>query len=130
MCIRDRANSGLKRETWIENTGGNPCYIRIKVCIPQAEGVDILELGTLVNDFFLPLDFSENTGRNKTGEYWTKEGEYLYYRKDVYKRQSLISLLKMMERIRCMAVPAVTTRCFGMWIRCRMGTSPLLFSLM
>ena len=74
------ANSVLKRETWIENTGGNPCYIRIKVCIPQAEGVDILELGTLVNDFFLPLDFSENTGRNKTGEYWTKEGEYLYYR--------------------------------------------------
>ena len=38
-----------------------------KVCIPQAEGVDILELGTLVNDFFLPWIFRKIPGGTKQG---------------------------------------------------------------
>ncbi len=74
------ANSVLKRETWIENTGGNPCYIRIKVCIPQAEGVDILELGTLSMISFFPWIFRKipdgtkqgNIGQKRVNTYTTE----------------------------------------------------------
>ncbi len=65
-----------RRKLWVENTGDAPCYVRIRLMLPTAEETEILELGEMVGEEFIPLDFRQKEKR----ECWVRDGEYFYYR--------------------------------------------------
>ncbi len=68
--------TAAKRKLWVENTGNAPCYVRVRLKLPKAEKKEILELGKLMGEEFVALDFREKEGE----PCWVRDGEYFYYR--------------------------------------------------
>lgn len=69
-------HSVVSRRLYAENTGELPCYIRVKLYMPQVDGSSLFELGELSGDVF----FQKDGKATKEKEYWEKIGEYFYYR--------------------------------------------------
>lgn len=57
------------------NCGRAGCRLRVRLCVPQVDGKPVLEAGHSTGGGFVPAGTGEPTG----GEYWTAQGEYLYY---------------------------------------------------
>lgn len=72
----------LRDEPYIRNSGEVPCYLRVKIQIPEQGGVPIFKLGKLAGGSFSELLFSDADIGIITlqDEYWQKEGDYIYYR--------------------------------------------------
>lgn len=65
-----------QRELAVRNTGKAACYLRVKLCIPQAEGKAVFETG-----FFSSGAFRKTgDGVGESDEYWACEGEYICYK--------------------------------------------------
>lgn len=66
---------------YIENTGKEPCYVRVKLIVPEVGGKPIFQVGRLLGEGFMEYDFSGpyagDIREKKT--YWKQKGEYLYY---------------------------------------------------
>ncbi len=68
--------SVVSRRLYVENTGDLPCYVRIKLHIPEMGDASIFELGELSGEDFFPKEGQASAAK----EYWEKKGEYFYYR--------------------------------------------------
>lgn len=57
------------------NRGQSGCRLRVRVCVDRVGGKPVLEAGEQTRGGFRPA----GTGEPQGGEYWTAQGEYLYY---------------------------------------------------
>ncbi|CAB1241187.1 conserved protein of unknown function [Ruminococcaceae bacterium BL-6] len=80
---------GMKqaKDPYLENTGSNPAYVRLRVDIPTAtigrqENTPLFELGYLDKDGNFQTNIETLTGAvDGTTVKWVKDGEYYYLRK-------------------------------------------------
>lgn len=80
---------GMKqaKDPYLENTGSNPAYVRLRVDIPTAtiggqENTPLFELGYLDKDGNFQINIETLTGAvDGTTVKWVKDGEYYYLRK-------------------------------------------------
>lgn len=72
----------LRDEPYIRNSGEVPCYLRVKIQIPEQNGVLIFKLGKLSDGGFSEMLYSDADIGILTlqDEYWQREGEYIYYK--------------------------------------------------
>lgn len=66
----------------VKNVGTRPCYLRVKISIPQAGGKALLQVGTVQDNRFTELGFytAQDAVSESQREYWVREGAYLYYK--------------------------------------------------
>jgi hypothetical protein len=67
------------KDPYVTNTGVNPCYVRIRIDMPQIGGKDLFVLGNGGSGSFAAINFytAEQSGIK---EYWLKSGGYYYYK--------------------------------------------------
>lgn len=63
---------------YIENSGTEACYVRVKIDLPRLEGKSVLELGKYNVHGFSQLKFSAD--ESQSVEYWEIKEDYIYYR--------------------------------------------------
>ena len=73
-----RAEDTARSSPYVENSGKEACYVRVKIDLPMLDGREVLELGKNSKDGFSPLSFL--TGESRDTEYWEIKEDYIYYR--------------------------------------------------
>lgn len=63
----------------VRNTGDNTCYLRVKLEIPQVNGIPIFRVGIIHNSLFEEGVYTAERSGNDTA-YWEQVDGYYYYR--------------------------------------------------
>lgn len=71
----------MAAKPYLINTGTGDCYVRVKVNIPEYEGVSLFQLGNLRGDVFQQSEFTVSQAQGAA--YWEQNGAYYYYRNRV-----------------------------------------------
>lgn len=79
--IKIKPGEAVKREVYVVNAGSEDCYVRVKVAVPEVEGIRLFQLGKLENkNFTETILAADGAIAGQDTEHWERSGEYLYYR--------------------------------------------------